>query len=238
MFVSEKSIAEYSVSQSFIYHQVVCIVEVMIATNQPDLKEIERRAYTSYHQDGLLDIFAGVYILGFGMGILMDVLWDFGMGVIIIPAILLATVLPLWIAAKRKITMPRIGFVKFGPQSTNKLMAMLIGLAVTGLGVFLAFTLFQGGQSPWLDIVFQNGLLIIGFGSLAVCLLFGYSMGLKRLYAYGLLALIVLAIGHFMEIFFAFLLVALGITVIVTGCALLITFVRKYPLQGEKAIAD
>jgi hypothetical protein len=63
-------------------------------------------------------------------------------------------------------------------------------------------------------------------------------MGLKRLYAYGLLALIVLVIGHFLSIFFAYLLLALGITVMVAGFALLIGFVRKYPLQGEKAIAD
>jgi hypothetical protein len=211
---------------------------VKIVTKEPNLKEIERRAYKSYHQDGLLDIFAGVYILGFGLGILMDVLWDFGMGVIIMPGILLTTVLPLWITAKRKITIPRIGFVNFGIRGANKVTAIFIGLAVAGLGVFFAFTLFQGGQSPWLDMIFQNGLLIVGFGSLAVCLLFGYSLGLKRLYAYGLLALIVLVIGHFMSIFFAYLLVTLGIAVMVTGFALLIAFVRKYPLQGEKAIAE
>jgi hypothetical protein len=210
----------------------------MMVTNQPDLKEIERRAYTSYHQDGLLDIFVGVYILAFGLGIFMDIVWDFGFGMIMTGGIVVAVVLPIWIAAKRKITMPRIGFVKFGPQSTNKLMAIYIGLFVAGLGAFFAFTLFQGGQSPWLNLVFQNGLIIVGIGSLAVCLLFGYSMGLKRLYAYGLLALIVLVIGHFMGIFFAYLLLPLGITVMVTGFALLIGFVRRYPLQGGKAIAD
>jgi hypothetical protein len=119
-------------------------------------------------------------------------------------------------------------------------MAVLIGLAVVGLGVSFAFTLatFQSGYRQWLDLIFQNGMLIVGFGSLAVCILFGYSMGLKRLYAYGLLAMITLVIGHFMDIFFAYILSALGITVITTGVALLIGFVRKYPSQGEKAIAE
>jgi len=210
-------------------------------TKEPNLKEIERRAYMSYHQDGLLDIFAGLYILGFGLGIFMDVIWDFGFGVIIMPGSLIAVAFPIWITAKRKITMPRIGFVKFGPGGgTSKLMAIFIGLAVAGLGVFFAFTLatFQGGSRQWLDLIFQNGMLIVGFGSLAVCILFGYSMGLKRLYAYGLLAMIVLVIGHFMGIFFAYILLALGITVITTGVALLIGFVKKYPLQGDKAIAE
>jgi len=212
-----------------------------MVTDEPNLKEIERRAYMSYHQDGLLDIFVGFYILGFGLGIFMDVIWDFGMGVIIMPGGLIAVAFPIWIAAKRKITMPRTGFVKFGPRGgTSKLMAIFIGLTVAGLGTFFVFTLatLQGGSRQWLDLIFQNGMLIIGFGSLAVCILFGYSMGLKRLYAYGLLAMIALVIGHFMGIFFAYILLALGITVITTGVALLISFVKKYPLQGDRAIAE
>jgi len=193
----------------------------------------------SYHQDGLLDIFAGLYILGFGLGSYADIIWESGFGMIM-PAILIAVVLPIWIAAKRRITMPRIGFVNFGIRGASKITAFFIGLMVVGLGVFSVFTLatFQSGLRQWLDLIFQNGMLIVGFGSLAVCLLFGYTMGLKRLYAYGLISVIALVIGHFMGIFFAYILLALGIMVMVTGFALLIGFVRKYPLQGVKAIAD
>ncbi len=206
---------------------------------EPNLKEIERRAYMSYHQDGLLDIFAGLYVLGFGLGIYMDIQWKFGFGAIM-PGILVAVVLPIWIAAKRRITMPRVGFVNFGIRGTSKITAIFIGLMVAGLGAFFVFTLAtsQGGSRQWLDLIVQNGMLVVGFGSLAVCFLFGYSMGLKRLYAYGSLALIVLVIGHFMGIFFAYILSALGTTVMVVGFALLIAFTRKYPLKGEKAIAE
>jgi len=208
-------------------------------TKEPNLKEIEKKAYMSYHQDGLLDIFAGLYILGFGLGSYADIIWESGFGMIM-PAILIAVVLPIWIAAKRRITMPRIGFVNFGIRGASKITAFFIGLMVVGLGVFSVFTLatFQSGLRQWLDLIFQNGMLIVGFGSLAVCLLFGYTMGLKRLYAYGLISVIALVIGHFMEVFFAYILLALGIMVMVTGFALLIGFVRKYPLQGVKAIAD
>ena len=208
-------------------------------TKEPNLKEIERKAYMSYHQDGLLDIFAGLLVLGYGLGIYIDIVWEFGFGTIM-PAILIAAGLPIWIAAKRKITMPRIGFVNFGIRGASKITALFIGLMVVGLGFFFVFTLAasQSGLRQWLDIILQNGTLIVGFGSLAVCFLFGYSMGLKRLYAYGLIAVIALVIGHFMGIFFAYILLALGLMVMVTGFALLIGFVRKYPLQGGKAIAD
>ncbi len=209
-------------------------------TKEPNLKEIERTAYMSYHQDGLLDIFAGLYILGFGLGLFMDVILDFGMGVILMPSCFIAIALPLWIAAKRKITMPRIGFVRFGTGSTSKIMAIFIGIAVAGLGFFLAFTLTtsQSVSRQWLDLIFQNGMLIIGSGSLAVCVLFGYSMGLRRLYAYGVLGMIVLVIGHIMGIFFGYILMALGTAVMLTGAVLLTDFVRKYPLKGDKALGE
>jgi len=208
-------------------------------TKEPNLREIEKKAYMSYHQDGLLDIFVGVCILGFGLGIWADITLEFGFGSIM-PAILVATMLPIWIAAKRKITVPRIGFVNFGTRGANKLIALFIGTMVAGLFAFFAFTLatFQGGSRQWLDLIFQNGMLIVGFGSLAVCVLFGYSMGLKRLYAYGPLAFILLVIGHFISVFFGYILLILGTTVMAAGFALLISFVRKNPLQGDKAIAD
>jgi hypothetical protein len=215
------------------------MVEVKIVTKEPNLKEIERKAYMSYHQDGLLDIFAGLYILGFGLGIFMQIIWDLGFG-IIMPAILITTVLPIWIVAKRKITMPRIGFVNFGTRGANKLTAVFIGTMVAGLFAFFAFTFVtsQSGLRQWLDLIVQNGMLIVGLGSLSVCALFGYTMGLKRLYAYGLVAAFSLVLGHFMGIFFGYIIMALGTTVMVVGFVLLTNFVRKYPLKGDKAIAE
>ena len=226
--------------QSFIYYKIVCILQVRIVTQEPSLREIEKKAYMSYHQDGLLDIFVGVYILGFGLGIWADIIVGFfGFGSIM-PAILIATILPIWIQAKRKITMPRIGFVKFGPRGTHRLMGVLIGLAIMGLGFFMAvtFTSTQGGPPLWLETILQYGMIVIGLLSLAICSLFGYSMGLRRLYAYGLLTLILFVSGHFIGIFFGYILLILGTTVMAAGFALLISFVRKYPLQGGKAIVD
>ena len=209
-------------------------------TEEPNLKEIERKAYMSYHQDGLLDIFAGIYIIGFGLGIFVDIVWDFGMGVIIFPGGFIAVALALWIAAKRKITMPRIGFVNFGTRGANKLTAVFIGTMVAGLFAFFAFTFVtsQSGLRQWLDLIVQNGMLIVGLGSLSVCALFGYTMGLKPLYAYGLVAAFSLVLGHFMGIFFGYIIMALGTTVMVVGFVLLTNFVRKYPLKGDKAIAE
>ena len=196
-----------------------------------DLKEIQKKAYTSYHQDGLLDIFAGTYFSIFATAILLDYIWDYSLGVFI-PGILLALILPLWIASKRKITIPRIGYVKFGTRGSKNLSLILTGLTLIGVIFFFAFTL-PSRSSAWIDFIFENGLIFIGVAGLVISSLFGYSMGLKRLYIYGLLVFTLFSLGYFFGIFFAYLTFALGIAITTAGLALLIKFVKKYPIAGE-----
>ena len=42
-----------------------------------NLREIEKKTYMSYHQDGLIDVFVGIYVLLFGLGILLMTVADF-----------------------------------------------------------------------------------------------------------------------------------------------------------------
>jgi hypothetical protein len=201
-------------------------------TKQNTLREVEKKAYISYHQDGLLDIFIGVYALAFGLGIVADTILDFSFAVIM-PGALVAVFLPIWIEAKRKITMPRIGFVKFGAKGSNKLFAVLLGLLVAGLGVFFAFTLattIQNGRPVWFETIFQYGMVLIGLGGAVISSLFAYTMGLKRLYGYGLLWFALFASGQFLSVPFEYLLLAIGSVIIASGAALLVRFMRRYPL--------
>jgi hypothetical protein len=202
-------------------------------TSRPE--RIERKTYMSYHQDGLLDIFAGAYVLSFGLGVLLDI-WESGFGVIM-PAIRVAAVLPIWIAAKRKITMPRIGFVKFKSRNTNILAVTFLGIMVLGLVVFFVFTLAQGERPLWIELVLQNGLIVVGSAVLVACSLFGYSTGIKRLYIYGVATFILFAVAHFGGIFFAYVVLALGVAAIIMGFALLARFITKYPMHGDKTVA-
>jgi hypothetical protein len=200
-------------------------------TKQDTLRDIEKKAYMSYHQDGLIDIVIGLYALAFGSGIILDIAYDFSFAAIM-PAILFAIILPIWMAAKRKITMPRIGFVKFGTRGSNKLFAVFVGLMVAGLGVFFLFTVAttQNGTPFWLDILFQYGMIWIGLISAVMASLFAYSMGLKRLHGYGLLILVLCVSGYFLNIPFQYLLLATGSTIIISGAVLLVRFIHKYPL--------
>jgi hypothetical protein len=202
------------------------------------LREIEKKTYMSYHQDGLLDIFIGIYVLLFGIGISLMTLTEFSTW-FIIPAIFPAIMIPLWISAKKRITMPRIGYVNFGVRGVNKMMAIFLGLMVAGLGVFMVFGLGASMGEGWAltlrDFFISNSMLIIGIGAVAVSSLFAYTMGLKRLYGYGLLIFVLFFTGHFITIPFEYLLLTIGFTITIIGSILLMQFIRKYPLpQGDK----
>jgi hypothetical protein len=208
---------------------------------ETSLREIEKKTYMSYHQDGLIDIFVGIYVLLFGLGILLLTVTDFSTW-FVIPAIFPAIMIPVWISAKKRITMPRIGYVRIGSRGANRLMAIFIGLMVAGLGVFMVFT-FASRTQTWAsmlrDLLISNGMIIIGIAAATISSLFAYTMGLKRLYAYGLLTLVLFFTGYFVAVPFEYLLVTIGFVIIINGFVLLTRFIRKYPLtQGEKKIVE
>ena len=199
---------------------------------KPNLREIEKKTYMCYHQDGLIDIFVGFYILLFGAGILIRTVTEFSTW-FIIPAIFPSIMVPIWISFKRKITIPRIGYVKFGLRSANKLMAVFLGLTVAGLGVFMVFGLGGSMGQSWaiavMDLIISNSMIIIGISAFLISSLFAYTMGLKRLYVYGLVTLVMFLVGHFMAIQFEYFLLAIGFAIVIYGFVLLRQFLQKYP---------
>lgn len=207
----------------------------MIMNKNASLNEVEKKTYMSYHQDGLIDIFVAVYVLLFGLGILLMTVTDFSTW-FVIPAIFPAVMVPIWVSAKKRITMPRIGYVKFGGRGANKLMAIFIGLMVAGLGAFMviSFASSQGWALTVRNLILSNGMIIIGIAGASMSSLFAYTMGLKRLYAYGLLTLALFLTGHFITFPFEYVLLTIGFVVLINGFVLLVRFIRKYPLtQGD-----
>ncbi|UCE96164.1 MAG: hypothetical protein JSV51_00715 [Candidatus Bathyarchaeota archaeon] len=210
--------------------------------NESSLREVERRTYMAYHQDGLLDIFVGVYVLLFGLGILLMTTIEFSTW-FVIPAIFPAVMMPIWISVKKRITMPRIGYVKFGYRGANKMVAIFLGLTVAGLGAFMLFGLGafmgQGWALTLRNLIIPNGMIIVGILAAAISSLFAYTMGLKRLYAYGILVLTSFLTGHFTTIPFEYVLLAIGLVIIINGFVLLTRFIRKYPLApGDETNAE
>lgn len=197
-----------------------------------NLKEIERKAYTSYHQDGLIDVFAGFLMLGFGFWLLLEMAW---MG-----WIFWFVSISAYAAAKRVFTIPRIGFVKFTPHRAKALLAVaLIGFSLSALLGAVAFMQVAGGsRPPWLLFAAENHMLVIGVLVAASFCVVGYAFRVRRMYAYALLTLVMFVIGQLLYYPLHYYLILVGSLILLSGLALLIRFIRRYSVSTTGALGD
>jgi hypothetical protein len=146
----------------------------------------------------------------------------------------------VYAAAKRVFTVPRIGFVKFPQRRVLLAQVLLVSLGVLSfvLGI-VAFMQFESEGTPiWLLFAIENYMLVIGVSVAALFGLVGYTFRIKRMYAYALLTLIMFVAGHFLYYPLHYYVVLLGAIILLFGLAMLIRFVRRYPLSATDTIGD
>ena len=199
-----------------------------------DLKEIERRAYTSYHEDGLLDILIGVMMMIHGIYVLAEMDIPFYIFIIIASTV--------WANSKKTITIPRIGYVKFreGRRSRQRKLITISLTATTFLITLglIAFTQLSGGQRPlWLDGIAEYGMIIVGAALGLALFALGYFKDLDRFTAYGALTIVmniagslILPSGWDFWQGIAAVNIPLGAVLFGYGGYMLYRFKRKYPL--------
>jgi MFS family permease len=184
-----------------------------------NLKEIERKSWTSYFQDGFYDIFMGLLMLGMGLNLLVDandwyiaVLWLVGLLILII--------------GRRLITIPRVGRVKFGPERRIKQKKVVIVLMISLIvGLALSFIPLSGVEPSKIVVAAVAGVWIILIFSLVA-----YFMDFRRLYAYGLLFAISMALANALDdLIPTILFFASGSIALLVGLVVLIRLIRKYP---------
>lgn len=197
------------------------------------LKEIERKVYTSYHEDGLIDISIALIILPFGiMMMFLEMAWMGGIFAVV--------GISLYAAAKKALTVPRIGFVKFAPYRAKALQTIaLVVLSLLALLGAVALMQFEDGGTPlWLLFAIENHMLVIGLSVAASLCVAGYAFRVRRMYAYALLALVMFVIGHFLYYALHYYLILLGTLILLFGLALLIRFIRRYPRSTTGSMGD
>ena len=192
-----------------------------------NLKEIAKNAYTSYHQDGILDITISIVIIAFGIMMVLDLPWlGGGFGII---------AMSFYAAAKKVLTVPRIGYVKLPTQRAQRINVALLGLGVLSL-LFagLAFIQTTGEGTPvWLQLLIDNYMITVGLIISGLFVLAGYTFRTKRMYTYALASITIFGVGHFIYFPLQYYLTLLGILVLVIGLAMMIRFVSKYPKAAE-----
>ena len=193
-----------------------------------NLKELERKAWRSFFDDGLWDIFLGLLLASMGVSGLLDhssLTEDWGTTIYI--GLLLVTMLSFWLA-KRFITVPRIGRVKFGYKRKVRRIKTALVLFVSVVFGLIVTLLTAATRSGIMPAIWAINMLVV-FGAM------GYFLDFERLYFIGLMyaiaiplneiliALEVIRIGPY--IFFV-----CGAITVAMGIFYLVRFLNNYPV--------
>ncbi len=152
-----------------------------------NLKEVERKIYSSYYNDGLWDIYGGLVLLGFGL----DIVTGNMMALILCLALGVAVVL-----IRQPVVVARLGSVKFSPQRRARTLkykaaALILGSAFLMLGAALAAWFSADAMPAWLDAWVRHNFFIFMGGMLAaVTCVAAYLSGARRYYGYALVIFI------------------------------------------------
>ena len=198
-----------------------------------DLERIERTAYESKWEDGLIDIFVGVALLGMGIAWLTDYAVFGG----ILPALLV----PIWVSARKRITVPRTGHVEFSGErkaleKRNLNVVALLGLVFLVMGVLVYFLVRE--NPPSVDTMIRGAIpalpsVLLGIGAVMI----GFLFGIRRFLGYSALLVASGVVGGFLQVHPGWLFLPAGAVTSTVGLVLVIDFLRKYPVPDPGASA-
>jgi hypothetical protein len=213
-------------------------------TKNLKIKNAEKQAFRlAIFEDGIWEIYLGIiFTLLSAYSITRELLGP-AINVILVLGVILALVVIAWFAKKR-ITQPRIGLVKFSPGTVKVIRKA--NLYTWGLVIFTFILMILGANQlingfAWgnlpefvsdfgIDLFFA--LIMVGIFSLSA-----YVIGAPRFYVYGLL----LGAGNFIstvlhayyQVSFQWPTALAGLIIAVIGIYILAKFIRSHPIARE-----
>jgi hypothetical protein len=199
-----------------------------IMAEESSLRQLKRRAYLDYHQDGIIDVLIGVAILGFG-------LWNWLDQPIF--AFLCLFCFGSYIQLKNAITVPRFGYVRFqeGKRETGLLIGIGIGLALLALVVGILFLLGPDrvGLAPFTFLRKFHVYVMSSIGAVLMAI-FGLWSGIRRLLAYALFLIAALVVTYVLDLDNSVPLLLTGSILMLVGLILMIRFIQGNPIEPEQ----
>lgn len=200
-----------------------------------DLKELEKKAWTSVSQDGLWEVVIGIYALASTIGCTLMELGasDVVRWVVVYPMLFMGA--PILLLGKRYMTVPRTGMVVFSQHRQNRALIMMViilaGLMVT-MGTWYAIQ-YHGLDGSTYGFIMISALVFTVFCAIA------YYFGQPRFYVMAILmgsGEPTLTYLRSIDIQFAGT-IAWGIPAIIIllmGITTMYKFLKKYPLPSKE----
>jgi hypothetical protein len=193
-----------------------------------DFKELQSKLYLTYHRDGIIDMTVGFVAVGFAIFMATETV-----------ALLMLAWLPmlLYVPLKGAVTAPRLGFIRFSSQRASVsryAITAVIGLVV--LGIFIALRITDLFETPasyeaWMR---QYHMAVYGWVLGLVAFVAAFFSGMKRFYAYGLLAFLLPTAGAWIDLPTYLPVLVVGLLLAGNGLLMAMRFVRAYPVQKSE----
>lgn len=185
-----------------------------------ELKTIQRKVYMSFFEDGIWDIFLGLFILGWGLTILTEAAY--------LPGVFFIGIYFAMWGIKKWLTYPRIGYVRFSSTSRRRITTRFLILlaAVLLLGLLVAVLWGIGTRPQWLADYFP--LIFNGMLTAIVCIA-AYWSRVNRFYLHAALIFLGAVLHQWSGIEWEFGFIGAGGIILLIGLGFLIKFLRKYP---------
>ena len=208
-------------------------------TQEINLKELEKKAWTSTFEGGIPDIGIGLILVVAMICQIFNENSPYLYPLFIVPALFM-------IVAVKYIAVPRIGLVKFSKERNRKINRFIF--IMTTLLIFLVTLTLTAGKwfLPELSItqiINNNGAIIVGAIVFIIPCSVAYFLNWDRMYLYAVLYTLSFALneitiadtGVIASGAYAWLISGMMITVV--GVVYLVRFLRRYPLP-EKEVYD
>ncbi len=195
--------------------------------NKINLTQIEKKAFLTYFEDGILDICVGLlfliqgFLLDFGKAPFIYISW--------IPVILIYPI-------KKSITFPRMGFVQFRKTKKRKNQKTIMFLMMAGIVVFLALLLHVKILSKG-NFIEKFGFIVLGIIISAPPFIGSVITGITRFTIYSLILLVVFIHENFTHSTVPIDFMIFGSIMLVIGIFFLFKFLKKYPNQKNEELS-
>lgn len=203
-----------------------------------DLRELERKAWTTYFQDGLIDILFGFILL---VSILSSTLSNMGVPDVVrisiyVPLMFLCPA--IYVAGKKFVTIPRLGLAKFGSERRARRKKVIVGLIITQLVllIILILSFLKAVTSGFLTSVIVTLNILVALSLLA------YYLDYPRMYIIAVLFAMTeptyYYLQHHTNITYIGV-IAYGVPagiILIMGIVVFSRFLRRYPLPAKEEV--
>jgi hypothetical protein len=191
-----------------------------------NLGTIKIKVHFTFFQDGLWDMFLGVFLFAWGLTVWFDLP--------LLPAAVFVLFFWLVLGLKKIITYPRIGYARPIEHRSRLIKTVITGIIVLAAVLIFLPLLNQG----YIQFLRENFEFILNSSMAIAAALVGYWWSIKRWYFYALLILVFAVLYRWIGLSYQVSFIIPGLTIFLSGLVILIGFLRQYRVPTEENFDD